>query len=187
MKVYQLPLGSRNSRGRPIINVLPLSPDERINAILPLRDYTDAKYVLLVTAKGVVKKVEITEFSRPRSSGIIAVDLDENDQLVGAQTTDGQRDIMLFSDAGKVVRFHEKHIRAMGRAARGVRGIKLGENQNVISLIVVKGDGTILTATEKGYGKRTPMSDFPVKGRGGQGVISIQTSERNGWSSALSR
>lgn len=180
LKVYQLPLGSRNSRGRPMINVLPLTQDERINAILPLRNFSDAQYVLLATAKGVVKKVEISEFSRPRSSGIIAVDLDENDQLIGAQTTDGQRDIMLFSDTGKVVRFHEKHVRAMGRTARGVRGIKLGEGQNVISLIVVKGDGAILTATENGYGKRTPMSDFPVKGRGGQGVISIQTSERNG-------
>lgn len=180
LKVYQLPLGSRNSRGRPIINVLPITPEERISAILPLRNFSDAKYVILATAKGVVKKVEMTEFSRPRSSGIIAVDLDENDQLVGAQATDGQRDIMLFSDAGKVVRFNEKHIRAMGRTARGVRGIKLADNQNVISLIVVTGDGTILTATENGYGKRTPMADFPVKGRGGQGVISIQTSERNG-------
>lgn len=180
LKVYQLPLGSRNSRGRPIINLLPLAPEERISAILPLRSFSDAKYVLLATAKGVVKKVDIAEFSRPRSSGIIAVDLDENDSLIGAQTTDGDRDIMLFSDAGKVVRFHEEHIRAMGRTARGVRGIKLPDNQRVISLIVVQPDMTILTATENGYGKRTPISDFPVKGRGGQGVISIQTSVRNG-------
>lgn len=180
LKVYQLPLGSRNSLGKPIINLLPLASDERISAILPLRDYNDANYVFMATAQGVVKKVSISEFSRPRSSGIIAVDLDENDQLVGVETTDGNRDIMLFTDAGKVARFHESAVRAMGRVARGVRGIKLQESQKVISLIVVKGDCTILTATENGYGKRTAIAEFPVKGRGGQGVIAIQTTERNG-------
>lgn len=180
LKVYQLPLGSRSSRGKPIINLLPLTPNERISVILPLRDMDDAHYVFMASSKGVVKKVAISEFSRPRSSGIIAVDLDENDQLIRAETTDGNRDIMLFTDAGKVVRFNESKVRAMGRAARGVRGIKMSENQNVISLIVVKSDCTILTATENGYGKRTAVSDFPVKGRGGQGVIAIQTTERNG-------
>lgn len=181
LKVYQLPLGSRNSRGKPIVNLIPyLEPGERISAILPLREFTDTHCVVMATAQGVIKKVNISEFSRPRSSGIIAVDLDENDELVGAQTTEGDRDIMLFTDAGKAVRFHESTVRAMGRVARGVRGVKMQENQKVISLIVVKSDCTILVATENGYGKRTQVSDFPVKGRGGQGVIAIQTTERNG-------
>lgn len=181
LKVYQLPLGSRNSRGKPIINLLPLASDERISAILPLRDYSDANYILMATAQGVVKKVPISDFSRPRSSGIIAIGLDENDMLIGAQTTDGHRDVMLFTNAGKVVRFQEQSVRSMGRTARGVRGIKLQEGQRVISLIVVKSDAcSILTATENGYGKRTAIAEFPTKGRGGQGVISIQTTERNG-------
>lgn len=181
LKVYQLPLGSRNSRGKPIINLIPyLEPSERINAILPLREFTDSHSVVMATAKGVIKKVNISEFSRPRSSGIIAVDLDENDSLVGAETTDGDRDIMLFTNAGKAVRFHESTVRSMGRIARGVRGVKMQEDQRVISLIVVKSDCTILVATENGFGKRTPVNDFPVKGRGGQGVIAIQTTERNG-------
>lgn len=180
LKMYQLPLGSRNSRGKPIVNLLPLAPEERISAILPLRDYENARYIFMATARGVVKKVAISDFSRPRSSGIIAVDLDENDQLVGVETTDGEQDIMLFTNAGKVTRFHESKIRCMGRVARGVRGIKLQEDQRVISLIVVKNDCTILTATENGYGKRTAITEFPVKGRGGQGVIAIQTTERNG-------
>lgn len=180
LKVYQLPLGSRSSRGKPIVNLLPLTAGERISAILPLRDMDDAKYVFMASRQGVVKKVAVSEFSRPRSSGIIAVDLDENDQLIQAETTDGERDIMLFSDAGKVVRFHESKVRAMGRVARGVRGIKLQEDQHVISLIVVKRGCTVLTATENGYGKRTAVEEFPLKGRGGQGVIAIQTTERNG-------
>ncbi|MCS5712026.1 DNA gyrase subunit A [Candidatus Berkiella aquae] len=183
LKVYQLPLGSRNSLGKPIINLIPsLESNERISAILPLREFTDSDThcVVMATAQGVIKKVNISEFSRPRSSGIIAVDLDENDELVGAETTDGDRDIMLFTNSGKAVRFHENTVRCMGRIARGVRGVKLQEGQRVISLIVVKSDCTILIATENGYGKRTPVSDFPVKGRGGQGVIAIQTTERNG-------
>lgn len=180
LKVYQLPLGSRNSRGKPIVNLLPLAQDERISAILPLRDYKAGSYIFMATAKGVVKKVSSSEFSRPRSSGIIALDLDENDQLVGVETTDGERDVMLFTNAGKATRFTEQSVRPMGRTARGVRGIKLQENQRVISLIVIKGECTILTATENGYGKRTSIDEFPPKGRGGQGVISIQTSERNG-------
>ncbi len=181
LKVYQLPLGSRNSRGKPIVNLLPLSQDERISAILPLRDYNDAFYIFMATAKGVVKKVSLSNFSRPRSSGIIAIGLDDNDQLVGVETTDGNRDVMLFTNAGKVTRFNEQAIRGMGRTARGVRGIKLQEGQRVISLIVVKSNAcTILTSTENGFGKRTSISEFPTKGRGGQGVISIQTTERNG-------
>lgn len=180
LKVYQLPIGTRNSLGKPIINLLPLTQDERISAILPLRDYKEGSYIFMATAKGVVKKVSASDLSRPRSSGIIAIDLDENDQLVGVETTDGNRDVMLFTDAGKVTRFHEKAVRSMGRTARGIRGIKLQENQHVISLIVSREDSTILIATENGYGKRTAIDEFPVKGRGGQGVISIQTSERNG-------
>ncbi|MGE3319131.1 MAG: DNA gyrase subunit A [Candidatus Berkiella sp.] len=181
LKVYQLPVGSRSSRGKPIVNLIPyLEPGERISAILPLREFTDTHSVVMATSKGVIKKVNISEFSRPRSSGIIAVDLDENDELVGAETTDGDRDIMLFTDAGKAVRFHESTVRSMGRVARGVRGVKMQDNQRVISLIVVKSDCTILVATENGFGKRTPVSDFPVKGRGGQGVIAIQTTSRNG-------
>jgi len=180
LKVYQLPVGSRSSRGRPMINLLPLAANERINTILPLRDYSEDHYVFMATQRGVVKKVPLSEFSRPRSSGIIALDLAENDQLVGAEITDGRHDIMLFSDTGKVTRFEESKVRAMGRTARGVRGIKLQEKQQVISLIVVEQDCTILTATENGYGKRTHIDEFPVKGRGGQGVIAIQTTERNG-------
>ncbi|MBS0286037.1 MAG: DNA gyrase subunit A [Proteobacteria bacterium] len=181
LKVYQLPLGSRTSRGKPIVNLLPLSQDERISAILPLREYSENHFIFMATKKGVVKKVALSSFSRPRSSGIIAIGLDDNDQLVGVETTDGQRDVMLFSDAGKVTRFNEKAIRGMGRTARGVRGIKLQEGQSVISLIVVKSEAcTILASTENGYGKRTAISEFPTKGRGGQGVIAIQTTERNG-------
>ncbi len=181
LKVYQLPLGSRNSRGKPIVNLLPLTQDERISAILPLRDYNDAHFIFMATAQGVVKKVALSNFSRPRSSGIIAIGLDDNDQLVGVETTDGNRDVMLFTNAGKVTRFNEQKIRGMGRTARGVRGIKLQEGQKVISLIVVKSNAcTILTSTENGFGKRTSISEFPTKGRGGQGVISIQTTERNG-------
>jgi len=180
LKVYQLPLGSRNSRGKPIVNLLPLLPEERISAILPLRDYSDNHHIVMATKHGVVKKVAMSDFSRPRSSGIIAIDLDEDDHLVGVETTDGQRDIMLFSNAGKVARFSEQSVRSVGRTARGVRGIKLQKDQHVISLIVVKDDCSILAATENGYGKRTQVSEFPSKGRGGQGVIAIQTSERNG-------
>jgi DNA gyrase subunit A len=133
----------------------------------------------MATAGGTVKKTPLTDFSRPRASGIIAVDLLDADQLVGVALTDGQRDIMLFSSAGKVIRFKEEHVRSMGRVSRGVRGIRLGEGQKVISLIVAD-EAEVLTATENGYGKRTPMDDYPLKGRGGQGVIAIQTSERNG-------
>jgi DNA gyrase subunit A len=179
LKVYELPQAGRAARGKPIINLLPLEEGERINAILPVREYEEDKYVFMATAAGTVKKTPLTDFSRPRASGIIAVDLLDDDQLVGVALTDGQRDIMLFSSAGKVVRFKEEKVRSMGRVSRGVRGIRLGEGQKVISLIVAD-EGEVLTATENGYGKRTPMDDYPLKGRGGQGVIAIQTSERNG-------
>ncbi|MBI2786536.1 MAG: DNA gyrase subunit A [Legionella longbeachae] len=180
LKAYQLPLASRISRGRPIINILPLADNEEINAMLPVREYQEGYYVFMATKKGTVKKVPLNAFSRPRSNGIIAVDLDEDDSLVGVDITDGSRDIMLFTDAGKVVRFVENKVRPMGRTARGVRGIRIEEDQAVISLVVVHPEGTILTATENGYGKRTSIDEYRVSGRGGQGVISIQVSERNG-------
>ncbi|MFC3909263.1 DNA gyrase subunit A [Legionella dresdenensis] len=180
LKAYQLPLASRISRGKPIINILPLAEDEAINAMLPVREYGEGRFVFMATKHGTVKKVPLEAFSRPRSTGIIAVDLDENDRLVGVDITDSSKDIMLFTDAGKVIRFDENLVRPMGRTARGVRGIRLAEDQSVISLVVAKAEGTILTATENGYGKRTDVSEYRVSGRGGQGVISIQVNERNG-------
>lgn len=180
LKAYQLPLASRISRGRPIINILPLAEGEEINAMLPVREYLEGYFVFMATKKGTVKKVPLNAFSRPRSNGIIAVDLDEDDSLVGVDITDGTRDIMLFTDAGKVIRFDEAKVRPMGRTARGVRGIRIEEGQAVKSLVVVHPNGTILTATENGYGKRTEVEEYRVSGRGGQGVISIQVTERNG-------
>jgi DNA gyrase subunit A len=180
LKVYQLPQASRESRGKPIVNLLPLQENERISAILPIKEYKADNYVFMATAKGTVKKVSLEDFSRPRSNGIIAVDLDEGDRLVGVALTDGKQHIMLFSDAGKVIRFAEDEVRAMGRQARGVRGIKLSNEQKVIALIVAQAEGTILTATVNGYGKRTAIDEYRITGRGGQGVISIQVTERNG-------
>jgi DNA gyrase subunit A len=179
LKVYELPQAGRNARGRPMVNLLPLEQDERINAILPIREYSEDKFIFMATASGTVKKTPLTDFSRPRSSGIIAVDLRDDDQLIGVDLTDGEQSIMLFTSAGKAVRFDESTVRAMGRTACGVRGVKLGEGQRVISLIVGT-DGDVLTATENGYGKRTPIEQYPVKGRAGMGVKSIKTSERNG-------
>lgn len=180
LKVYQLPQAGRNSRGKPIVNLLPLSEGERISAILPIREYQEDQYVFMATANGTVKKVALTEFSRPRSSGIIALELLENDKLIGVDITHGEQEVMLFTNAGKVIRFSEDDVRPMGRTARGVRGVKLQENQRVISLVVVAPDGAILTATENGFGKRTSIHEYRATGRGGQGVISIQVSERNG-------
>ena len=180
LKAYQLPLASRISRGKPIINILPLAENEAINAMLPVREYLDNYFVFMATKFGTVKKVPLTAFGRPRSNGIIAIDLDENDRLVGVDITDGSKDIMLFSDAGKVIRFDENLVRSTGRTARGVRGVRLAEEQSVISLVVVNPGGTILTATELGYGKRTDIEEYRITGRGGQGVISIQVNERNG-------
>ncbi|VVC76064.1 DNA gyrase subunit A [Aquicella siphonis] len=179
LKVYQLPQANRASRGRPIVNILPLAEGEKVNAFLPVREYLENRYVVMATSMGSIKKVSLVDFSRPRSSGIIAIALNEGDYLVQADITDGNRDIMLFTDAGKVVRFHESKVRCMGRQAVGVRGVKLQEGQKVVSLIVSR-EGEILTATENGYGKRTALDEYRVSGRGGQGVISIQVSERNG-------
>ncbi len=179
LKVYELPQASRSSRGKPIVNLLPLEADERINAILPVRDFTEDHYIFMATAMGTVKKTALSSFSRQRANGIISIDLRNNDYLIDVAITDGSRDIMLFSNAGKVIRFKESDVRAMGRTACGVRGIKLQPGQCVISLIIAS-DSPVLTATENGYGKRTLADDYPVYGRGGQGVIAIQVTERNG-------
>jgi len=162
-----------------MVNLLPLEQGERINAVLPVREYSDDLFVFMATASGTVKKTPLVDFSRPRSNGIIAVDLREDDQLIGVDITDGSQSIMLFTSAGKSIRFKESDVRAMGRTACGVRGIKLGRDQRVISLIIGN-DGDVMTVTENGFGKRTVIEQFPVKGRGGMGVISIKTSERNG-------
>jgi DNA gyrase subunit A len=180
LRVFDLPLSARTARGRPIVNLLPLQEDEKITAILPVREYRDDLFILMATSLGTVKKTALTEYSRPRSNGIIAVDLQENDQLVGVALTDGGSEPLLCSSSGKVIRFKEQEVRPMGRAARGVRGIRLTSDQRVIALIIPDPDTTILTATENGYGKRTCIDDYPMQGRGGQGVIGIQTTERNG-------
>mgnify|MGYP002713011165 FL=1 len=180
MKVYELPQAGRNARGKPIVNLLPLEKDERINAVLPIREYSEEKYIFMATSSGTVKKTPLINFSRQRASGIIAVDLREDDQLVGVAVTDGQQDIMLFTSAGKAIRFNESQVRPMGRTACGVRGVKLGPGQRVISLMIAEPGRTVLTVTENGYGKRTPVEQFPLRGRGGMGVISIKASKRNG-------
>ena len=181
LKVYELPQASRIARGKPIINLLPLDQGEQINAVLPIRDYSEDMFVFMATANGTVKKTSLIEFSRPRPSGIRAIELVGGNKLIGAELTDGKRDIMLFSDAGKVVRFSESHVRSMGRTAKGVRGIRLSKGQKAISLIIVDNQNiTVLTATQNGYGKRTNIKDYPQKSRGGVGVISIQVTKRNG-------
>lgn len=205
LKTFQLPLASRQARGRPIVNILPLEEGERITAILPVRDYEDDKFVFMATANGTVKKTALSAYSRPRSSGLIAINLTDDNELIGAQITNGENEIMIFSDAGKVVRFKEaeetpavdeegnpildengvqeikfKGVRPMGRTATGVRGIKLKDGERVVSLIIPNETGHILTTTENGYGKRTPLEDYASKSRATQGVISIKVSERNG-------
>jgi len=180
LKVYRLPQAGRGSRGKPIVNLLPLEESERITAVLPIREYEDDKYVFMATARGTVKKTPLAAFARPRTAGIIAVGLDEGDKLVGVAITDGTREVMLCSSGGKAVLFPEDDVRAMGRTAAGVRGIRLPDDEEVISLIIPDADGLILTASENGYGKLTPVEEFPRHGRGGQGVIAMQTSERNG-------
>jgi len=179
LKVYQLPQANRAARGRPIVNILPLAEGEKVNAFLPVREYLENQYVVMATSLGLIKKVSLVDFSRPRSSGIIAIALNDGDQLVQADITDGNHDILLFTDAGKVVRFPEAKVRCMGRQAAGVRGVKLQDQQRVVSLIVSR-EGDILTATQKGYGKRTALDEYRLSGRGGQGVISIQVNDRNG-------
>ncbi len=179
LKAYQVPEAGRSARGRPMINILPLGEDERISAMLPIREYADGLFIFMATASGTVKKTPLEQFSRPRTSGLIAVDLRDGDKLIGVALTDGKRDIMLFSSAGKAVRFNEADVRPMGRTACGVRGIRLDSGQRVISLIVAA-EGDVMTVTANGYGKRTRADQFPTKGRGGKGLISIKTSDRNG-------
>ncbi|MCD8548132.1 MAG: DNA topoisomerase (ATP-hydrolyzing) subunit A [Aeromonadaceae bacterium] len=180
LKVYNLPEASRTARGRPIVNLLPLEEEERITSILPVKSFDDDKYVFFATGDGTVKKTALSAFARPLSSGIRAINLNDGDALIGVAITNGGDEIMLFSDAGKVVRFHEEDVRAMGRTATGVRGMKLGDDDKVVSLIVPQGEGAILTATANGYGKRTAQAEYPTKSRATLGVISIQVSERNG-------
>ena len=181
IKVYNVPQGGRASRGKPIVNLLPLTEGEKITAILPVKDFDENKFVFMATANGTVKKTPLSDFSRPRPSGIIAVDLDEGDYLIGVALTEGRHDIMLFSDAGKAVRFDEQDVRPMGRVARGVRGMRLSGAQKLISLLVADNENlSVLTATENGFGKRTPIVEYTRHGRGTQGMIAIQTSARNG-------
>jgi DNA gyrase subunit A len=179
LRVFELPQAGRGSRGKPIVNLLPLAEGEKINAVLPIKQFDESRNVFMATSSGTVKKTSLEAFSRPRASGIIAVDLRDEDRLVGVSLTTGNNEIMLFSSGGKAIRFHEDEVRAMGRDATGVRGIKLADDQQLIALIVV-GEGHILTASENGYGKLTPLEDYPPHGRGGQGVIALQTTDRNG-------
>jgi DNA gyrase subunit A len=179
LKVYQLPQASRGSRGKPIVNLLPLQEGERISAMLPIKEFEESKFVFMATSFGTVKKTSLALFSRPRASGIIAVALDPGDKLVSVAITDGSKDILLFTTGGKAIRFIEDEVRPMGREAAGVRGIKLAEEQSVNALIVAE-QGYILTASENGFGKLTPLEEFPTHGRGGQGVIALQITDRNG-------
>lgn len=185
LKVWEVPQGSRNSRGKPIVNMFPLQEDEKITVILPLsgenRNFPENHFIFMATSQGTVKKTPLTDFSNPRKAGIIAVGLDEGDYLIGAALTDGNHDVMLFSDAGKAVRFDENDVRPMGRTARGVKGMNLDDDQKVIALLVAGDESqSVLTATENGFGKRTPISEYTRHGRGTKGMIAIQTSERNG-------
>jgi DNA gyrase subunit A len=181
IKVYSVPQGGRASRGKPIVNLVQLEEGEKINAILPVKEFDENRYIFMATSFGTVKKTPLSEFSRPRASGIIAVGLDEDDYLIGVALTEGKHDVMLFSDNGKAVLFDENDVRPMGRGARGVRGMKLGKGQKVISLLVAESEElAVLTATENGYGKRTQISEYTRHGRGTQGMIAIKTSQRNG-------
>ena len=180
LRTFELPLASRGSRGKPIVNILPLQEGEKITSILQVKEYKEDEYVFMATSSGTVKKTSLEQFSRPRANGIIALRLDEGDELIGTVVTNGDDQLMLFSDAGKVIRFHEEKVRQMGRTARGVRGMRISDENRVIALVRADDDSQILTVTENGYGKRTCMTEHPLRGRGGQGVISITLSERNG-------
>jgi DNA gyrase subunit A len=180
LKVFMIPVASRTARGKPLVNILPLDEGERITSMLPVKDYPEDEFVFMATSNGTVKKTALTNFSRQRSVGLRAIELDEGDELVGTAITDGSKDVMLISSSGKTIRFNEDDVRAMGRTARGVRGIKMNDGYQMIALIIPDAAKQILTVCEQGYGKRTLVDDFPVYGRGGQGVIGIQTSDRNG-------
>ena len=180
LKVFQIPLATRNSRGRPMVNLLPLGEDERITSILPVREYVEGHYIFMATANGTVKKTALTDFARQRSVGLRALELEEGDVLIGTAVTTGDCDVMLFSTAGKAVRFNENDVRAMGRTAKGVRGIRMEDGQKMISLLVPKEGGRILSVSENGYGKRTEVTEYATKGRGNKGMIFMQASDRNG-------
>jgi DNA gyrase subunit A len=180
LKVYQIPIAGRNSRGRPVVNLLPLDEGERISSILQVDEYSEDKFVLMATANGTVKKTSLQQYSRPRSVGLKAVDLVEGDHLVGTAIIDDNSDVMLFSSQGKAVRFSSTDARAMGRVSKGVRGMRLPEAHKVISMVIPEEDGFLLTVCENGFGKRTVVTEFPTKGRGGKGMIAIQASDRNG-------
>ena len=188
LKVYQIPVAGRNSKGRPMINLLPLDENERINSILPVSEYDKNKYIIMATANGTVKKTSLDQYSRPRSVGLRAVDLVEGDYLVGSAITDGNSDVMLFSSEGKAVRFSESDVRSVGRVSKGVRGMRLPAEHKVLSMIIPADNGYALTVSASGYGKRTKLTEFPTKGRGGKGMIAMQASKRNGsfsWGSAI--
>ncbi|MGN0921755.1 MAG: DNA gyrase subunit A [Cellvibrio sp.] len=180
LKVYMIPVAGRQSRGRPVVNLLPLEQDERITSILPVKSYDEDKFIFMATENGTVKKTALPQFSRQRSVGLRAIDLDEGDTLVGTAITNGASDVILFSSSGKAARFREAQVRAMGRTSRGVRGIRLGEGHRVVGMVIPMAGGQVLTVSENGYGKRTSVDEFPAKGRGSQGVIGMQTTERNG-------
>ncbi len=180
LKVYQIPVAGRQSKGRPVVNLLQLEAGERITSILPVKEFDEDHFIFMATSNGTVKKTPLTQFARPRSVGLRAIDLVEGDHLVGTAITDGHQDIVLFSSAGKATRFNEDAVRSMGRTSRGVRGIRLSDEQQVISMVVPVENGRVLTVSENGFGKRTDVTEFPPKGRGGQGVIAMQSSERNG-------
>ena len=181
LKVYEVPEGNRNARGKPIVNLFPLLEGEKITAVLPVKEFDEGHFIFMATAQGTVKKTPLTDFSNPRKAGIIAVGLDDGDYLVGVAITDGKHDVMMFSDAGKAVRFSENDVRPMGRQARGVRGMMLEDGQTVIAMLVAADEEqSVLTATENGFGKRTPIAEYTRHGRGTKGMIAIQTSDRNG-------
>jgi DNA gyrase subunit A len=180
LKVYMIPVAGRQSRGRPVVNLLPLEEGERITSILPVKSYDEDKFIFMATANGTVKKTVLTQFARQRSVGLRAIELDEGDTLVGTAITNGSCDVVLFSSSGKAARFRESQVRAMGRTSRGVRGIRLAEGQRVVGMVIPMENGQVLTVSENGYGKRTEVGEFPAKGRGSQGVIGMQTTERNG-------
>ncbi|WP_394202985.1 DNA gyrase subunit A [Marinagarivorans algicola] len=180
LKTFQIPIAGRTSRGRPVVNLLPLEKDERITSILPVKEFDENHYIFMATAKGTVKKTALNQFAKPRSSGLIALNLVEGDSLVGTAITDGECDVLLMASNGKATRFKEEVVRPMGRTSQGVRGMRFADDQRIISMIIPQEGGKVLTISENGYGKRTDQADFPTKGRGGQGVIAMATSERNG-------
>jgi DNA gyrase subunit A len=180
LKVYDVPQASRGSKGRPLVNLLPLEQGESVTAILPLMDFPEEHYVFMATASGTVKRVALEQFSRPRTSGLRAIEFSEDDTLIGVAITDGTQQIMLFSNEGKAIRFDENEVRVVGRTAMGVRGMRIDDASRIVSLVVAPESGEVLTACANGFGKRTTVDAFPVRHRGGQGVIAVQTSERNG-------